>query len=516
MTLLLLLIMSFHNLGCMVHAQNINFGVYFDTTNGLPNPFGDGFYPQPQKYWSQVSQASFPIFLDWAKYLADPSKWNKGNQCQDRSSASYSTSHYQSPIKLQSDNTCIDRHRTRVLDPGVCAKDEARFYTTPYGLGVDTTKCSRYWWYDHSRNPDPWYLQEIRVTTPSEHTVLQGSTEIKYAGELQLAFKGSVDHKAKIAITGVFLAVNPNTSKGDAELEKLLVGWEAYQNNVYLTCKKSYNHQTCSLVPASSPVLPLTKPASAPQIKPVKPAPKPASPPQTKPAKPAPKLAPAPQTKPVKPAPQPISTPQIPPVQPAPKPVMPVPFPRNPSPTQGTLSTKKPKRRKLEECWTGGGCPGSYYCFPELFWQAFDGSSSHHHWRYDGSLTYPPCTENVEWRVMFGPLLISQAQLDRINILIYKHLDPVRCTLTTVGSPRSSASGNTNVTASASSCPCCVNANRMSQSLSKQMNLQKCDAWAASGTIENTTATSSGAPMFPPPSSTTMHKTRRKRYPKTR
>lgn len=482
MMLLILFIIScsFHNAGCMVNAQNINYGVYFDTTNGLPNPFGSGFYPQSQKFWSQVSSASFPIFLDWAKYLGDPSKWNKGNQCQDRSSASYSTSHYQSPIRLQSDYTCIDRHRTRVLDPGVCAKDEARFYTTPYGLGVDTTKCSRYWWYDHSRNPDPWYLQEIRIATPSEHTVLQGTTEIQYVGELQLAFKGTADHKAKIAITGVFLAVNPNTSKGDAEIEKLLIGWEAYQSNVYLTCKKSYDEQTCSLIPTSSPVLP--KPASAPQTKPVKPVPKPASAPQIKPAKPA----------------------------------KPIPFPRKPSPTQGKIPTKKPKQRKLEECWTGGGCPGSYYCFPELFWQAFDGSGSHHHWRYEGSLTYPPCTENVEWRVMFGTLLISQTQLDRINALNYKHLDPIRCTLTTVGSPRSSISGNTNVTATASSCPCCVRTNRMRQSLSKQMNLQKCDTWAASDATDNsTTTTSSVAPNLPPPSSEKVRR-HRERNPNAR
>jgi len=347
-----------------VTAQTVKYGVYFDTTNGSPNPFGDGYYPQSQKFWSLVDSASYPIFLNWGKYLEDPSKWNNGNQCKDRSSATYGTNHRQSPIKLQKDDTFIDRHRTRVLDPGVCAKDEARFYTTPYGLGVDTTKCNRYWWYDHSLNPDPWYLQEIRIITPSEHTVLKSTGETQYVGELQLAFKGTVDHKAKIAITGIFLAVNPS-GKADAEVEKLLVGWEAYQSNVYRNCNKAFNSQTCSLVPTSNPI-------SAPM---------------------KPKPVPVP-TKPLKPVPAPTKPKLAPQVKPVP------------------LPTKKPKTRKLEECWTGGGCPGSYYCFPELYWQATDGNGSHHHWRYSGSLTYPPCTENVEWRVMFGTLQISQSQLD--------------------------------------------------------------------------------------------------------
>ncbi len=451
------------------NAQNVDYGVYFDTTNGLPNPFGQGFYPQSQKFWNLVEKPSYPIFLDWGKYLDDPSKWNGGNKCQDRSSATSGTAHNQSPIKLQNDFNCGDHHRTRVKDPGQCAQNETRFYTTPYGLGVDTTKCSRYWKYDHSQNPDPWYLQEIRLTTPSEHTVRDITTgaEIQYVGELQLAFKGSASHNASITITGIFLALSP-TDQGNAEIEKLLVGWETYQNNVYKNCNKAYNNQTCKLVPIFS------SPVQAPR-KPVLPPKKPVA----TPAKPVP-LPLKPQSKPVQPVPPPKSQPVRGPDKPRLAPVRRRLFQNHnqtlndwmDSSPSNRSSTNRSSRELLDGCWMGGGCPGSYYCFPDLYWQAPDGNGSHHHWRYYGSLAYPPCTENVEWRVMFGTLNISKNQLDRIDALIYKHLDPVKCTLATVGSPRGS-----------SKCPCCVNTNRIRQSLSYQMYLEQCTEWATTTAV---------------------------------
>jgi carbonic anhydrase len=476
-----LVLLRLYSTQTRIGAQLVDYGVYFNTTNGLPNPFGQGFYPQSQKSWNLVEKPTYPIFLDWGKYLDDPSKWNVGNQCQDRSSATYSTAHNQSPIKLQGDFKCGDFHRTRVKDPGQCAQNETRFYTTPYGLGVDTTKCKRYWKYDHSRNSDPWFLQEIRITTPSEHTVRNATNgaEIQYVGELQLAFKGTGGHSASIAITSIFLVLSPSDAS-NAEIEKLLLGWENYQNKVYKNCNKTFNNQTCSLVPIVS------SPVQAPR-KPVLP-PKRPSRPMPLPFKPLPK-----------PARSPLTQPKFQPVKnPAAKPIV-APVKRrflqykkgmqdegtDAIPSNSTAA-KRLDRELSDGCWTGGGCPDSYYCFPNLYWQAPDGNESHHHWRYYGSLSYPPCTENVEWRVMFGTLNISKNQRERIDALIYKHLDPTKCTLATVGSPRGDPT----------KCKCCVNTNRMRQSLSYQMYLEQCSEWASTAVLPTLNSTEPNLPKL--------------------
>ena len=40
---------------------------------------------------------------------------------------------------------------------------------------------------------------------------------------------------------------------------------------------------------------------------------------------------------------------------------------------------------------------------------------------YEGSLTEPPCTEFVEWRIMLKPALISTRQLEQMKTILFKH-----------------------------------------------------------------------------------------------
>jgi carbonic anhydrase len=47
-------------------------------------------------------------------------------------------------------------------------------------------------------------------------------------------------------------------------------------------------------------------------------------------------------------------------------------------------------------------------------------------WRYDGSLTTPPCTEGVKWSVMETPIEMSQAQLDAFTHLVHANNRPVQ------------------------------------------------------------------------------------------
>lgn len=63
-----------------------------------------------------VFQAAWPIFSDWGKILDEPGPWyergnSQGNECEDRSNASYNDQHRQSPIMLQDDDACTDRHK---------------------------------------------------------------------------------------------------------------------------------------------------------------------------------------------------------------------------------------------------------------------------------------------------------------------------------------------------------------------------------------------------------------------
>jgi len=81
---------------------------------------------------------------------------------------------------------------------------------------------------------------------------------------------------------------------------------------------------------------------------------------------------------------------------------------------------------------------------------------------YYGSLTSPPCTESVRWRVMIDPLQISINQLHRIEMLIAKYVDTEQCKLGTWGRPRGAGS-------------CKVDVNRPIQYLSKRHKVEDCE-----------------------------------------
>ena len=379
----------------------IDYAVYYEPSKGLPNPLGPGFDPESPSNWCRADEGTRPIFLDWGKVLKDPSAWytrgNKGNECEDRSKSSYNDYHQQSPIMLQKKQVCDDRHKVTALDKGKCEQNSARFYSTPYGLGVDLTKCSGPLKVDSSLNEDPWFLQEIVIKTPAEHSTWDESknTEKKFVGELQLAFKGSnkgfdpnVSHEGQLAIVGVLLELG-TSGQYDSELEKLIKGWEAYQAQRYTSCGVTYDYSTCKLQKSRASVRrELNQPASG----------------------------------------------------------------------ESALV-----RNLVSSAWHKT-CSGSYYCFANLYTH----TETEFYYKYRGGLTYPPCTENVHWYVMQKPLKISPDQLQRIERLIYKHLDNKKCQLGTVGKKRGS-----------STCPCCVDTNRPRQALSRGHRLNKCDEWAS-------------------------------------
>jgi carbonic anhydrase len=52
--------------------------------------------------------------------------------------------------------------------------------------------------------------------------------------------------------------------------------------------------------------------------------------------------------------------------------------------------------------------------------------ASRRHYRYDGSLTTPPCTEGVRWLVLFDSLTVSDEHLARFDELIRFNARPVQ------------------------------------------------------------------------------------------
>jgi carbonic anhydrase len=386
----------------LVLAQ-IKYAVYYDDDAITYNPLGSGYKPRRPDRWKEVDPNTWPIFLDWGKQLQDPRSWNKGNKCVNMSNKSYNTTHNQSPIKLMADKFCNDRHEMRVNDIGICQQNEAKFYTTAYGLAVDLTSCTKMALLDHSRNEDQWYLKEIVIKYPAEHTI----GDQKFDAELQINFAGSNDgydpktsHKQRIAITGVLMKGKDGAF--DAELQLLLDEWDKVTAAAYSSCGKTYDHTNCAL--KSVRVRGLEKQEKST-----------------------------------------VTTAVLPPTDHGRK-----------------LKTTYGKFHRQ--------CPGSYYCFFNLYLHTM----THFYYNYAGSLTYPPCTENVDWRILQNPLYVAPAQIEQIKKLTYMYLNS-NCELATVGVKLNNG--------------CAVGVNRPLQSLSTKHELKKCDAWVPSAKTVNATGT---------------------------
>ena len=52
--------------------------------------------------------------------------------------------------------------------------------------------------------------------------------------------------------------------------------------------------------------------------------------------------------------------------------------------------------------------------------------AEHTSYRYDGSLTTPPCSEGVKWIVMTTPITLSEAQLEKLRAILHNDSRPVQ------------------------------------------------------------------------------------------
>jgi carbonic anhydrase len=74
-------------------------------------------------------------------------------------------------------------------------------------------------------------------------------------------------------------------------------------------------------------------------------------------------------------------------------------------------------------------------------WDPYDPSimPTIYFYRYDGSITEPPCSEIVSWFINDTPMIISVAQLEQWRMIQFTNIDPKTCQSTSVHSGRSVA-----------------------------------------------------------------------------
>ena len=111
---------------------------------------------------------------------------------------------------------------------------------------------------------------------------------------------------------------------------------------------------------------------------------------------------------------------------------------------------------------------------------------SQYYFRYDGSITSPPCSEKVEWRIMEDPLVISLSQMHRLEMLTAMYIDYPTCQLATWGKPRDDAT-------------CKVDVNRPVQYLSHDHEMKDCQRKHDGGQwdIEKSALDENGQPLSP-------------------
>jgi hypothetical protein len=103
-------------------------------------------------------------------------------------------------------------------------------------------------------------------------------------------------------------------------------------------------------------------------------------------------------------------------------------------------------------------------------------------YRYRGSMTMPPCVNDVRWRVLDKPLKISTRQLHVIEYMIATARDPLigGCSKVTVGKPRhrDTTTKDSNSNNNDANAIIAVDVNRPLQrrSSSSQHNLKYCDS----------------------------------------
>jgi len=485
--------------------------------HNFPLPTGSkgengGYNPIGQRDWGYLNKrgVEFEVF-DWE----EESKVEiRGNYCEDRNLVHVHNRrgrHKQSPIVLRDNGRfCYDEHKMHGnTSPGHnCSTNQVEFLTTKHNLRADFANCKQTPFIDITQSRHLWDLQFIEVVCPSNHVIEDPDTKelIQYPCEMILAHSGTENNQEEILQISVLLKGTRDTkrkkgrtySTAQNEVEQLLEGWESHQKAQFDSCYMYWEgDNVCDVKNASRYEWPSESPSAAPTVTL------------------SPSSGPTVTTTPSASPSDVHST--IPTVS---SPGTPIHSAVNAaasstgSTSNGILRRKVTQRdardRNLQQTLPPTGDPwaGKKHYYLTVSGHNVNNSTNGHeyreedqikayelfkdiptdfYYRYQGSLTYPPCSDNVEWVVLRKPLKIANSQIHRLESLISKHIEinPKsknsrgnydECYFATVGRERNDGS-------------CKVDVNRELQFTSEDHDLVSCTEWNDSDiTREPTTA----------------------------
>jgi hypothetical protein len=67
---------------------------------------------------------------------------------------------------------------------------------------------------------------------------------------------------------------------------------------------------------------------------------------------------------------------------------------------------------------------------------AFSLLLAQYYFRYEGSMTEPPCFSTVHWRVIKDPIRVAPMQIKKLDRLLARRLNPETCEKESAGKPR--------------------------------------------------------------------------------
>ena len=358
----------------------------------------------------------------------------------------------QSPIILQEDNQCEDEHRMRGRAIAECDWDDINFSVNQHSLQAEFIGCQLQPVIDFSHLPSYFALANMQVKVPSEHCrYINGEVEC-YDGEIVFAHYGSKSEKGDLRhemlnIAGFIKA----TQQPNKDYEEVLKKWETFQQRQYKTCQRNNSTGWADMGVTWGEDLCVTKlkieyamdswrqrhlrqmnekytlRGNAPSLQ---------------------DDAEIFET--------------VPPVS------WFVDYIDKDDEFGNILDERKEEGNGNHMFGSEGLLPSEESrnrMLPEDKLRMYSKllPDVHFYYRYFGTMTTPPCMNEVNWRILREPYHISYEQLHRTEYLIAAHVNE-ECNLATVGRPRDDGS-------------CKVDVNRALQRLQSEHELSDCDHW---------------------------------------
>jgi carbonic anhydrase len=342
----------------------------------------------------------------------------------------------QSPIVLQADNKCEDDHRARGRAIAKCAWSDIHFTIESHSLRADFVGCKSTPRIDFSQSPAYYDLIYMQVKVPSEHCIQHDGKVECYDGEIVFVHQGTRNEKADLRdqmmhVAGLLKA----TDVPNAYYETILRKWEEYQQLQYEQCELNYSTGWAasnvtwgeSLCDNKGKIVTASTRRPNRHLRPKKSRNRQYFLEDLEVSDFVPSLRWS------------VDDGYVDYQQGGDKALY------------GNFSNEKDRQRELnlEE-----------NKYMKIYYKLLPRTD--YYYRYTGSMTTPPCNENVNWRVFAEPLTISHEQLHRTEYLIAAHVD-AQCNLATVGRPREGS--------------CKVDVNRKLQHLSHEHELAYCNHW---------------------------------------